>query len=404
MHTSAFQNLEATWRGISQLIENTEVARDLKIKVIDVTRAELEHDLGVSTGATKRYQDSTLFRKIQHGAPGGVPYGVLIGDFAFSHEERDVTLLRQIAKVAAVSHAPFIAAAKPELFGWREFNEIYDHAPLQRRMQRPEYANWAEFRKQTESRYVALLLPRYLVRRPYMANEYSADFRYQENLGEKEDPNLLWGNPAFVYGQVLTRAFVEHGLCTAIRGREGGGSLELPYAVLANNFLGPTEVAVTDATEHELSEQGFIALTGISGSTEAAFYSGQSCHAPFLYGSETRGSTPFEAQLPYTFMVARFTHYLRALLHRKIGTFLNRNDLESFLREWIGRYVGAKNELSLDHRFSCPLAAANVVVKDVAGAVDRYEAEVTLTPHLQLEGHSVTLRLVARVPKELIGE
>jgi type VI secretion system protein ImpC len=408
MHAPKFQELEATWLGLNQLVVNTRLAKDLKIKVIDVTRTELERDLGVGTAGKKSYQDSVLFQKIhdlEYGMPGGSPYGALIGDFRFSHDEHDIALLLQIAKIAAVSHAPFIAAAKPETFGWQEFKEMQSGNALFGLMQGDEYAHWERFRNNPDSRYVGLVLPRYLARTPYRRNEGSPEFTYQENLGEKDGPKFTWGNPAFVYGQVLTRAFADHGWCTAIRGQENGGSMQLPLYTARDNAtaVGPTEVAVTHSRDREFSEQGFLALSQIKGTTEAVFYGGQSCQAPTAYyEDEASESAALSARLPYIFAISRFAHHLKAMMYRKIGAPLEKAELETFLHSWIMNFVLDKKNATIDEKAKFPLAAASIEVEPIKGRAGEYNAIARLRPHIQLEQINVSLRLVSRVPKQVV--
>lgn len=410
MHHPKFQQLEASWLGLNRLVVNTRLSPDLKIKVIDATRPELERDLGVGRAGQKSYQDSALFRKIheqEYGMPGGTPYGALIGDFEFSHEERDVALLLSIAKVAAVSHAPFIAAASPKLFGWSQFKEMQGGNALFKLLQGDEYAHWHRFRENPDSRYVGLVLPRYLARTPYQRNENSPEFTYAENSSKKDSPKFLWGNAAFVYGQVLTRAFAEHGWCTAIRGQENGGSLHLPFYAIRGDATtaGPTEVAVSHSREKEFSSEGFLSLCQIKGRSEAVFYSGQSCQMPTAYYEhEAQESADLSTRLPYIFAVSRFAHHLKAMLYRKIGSPIEREELEDKLHEWIMKFVVKKPHPTMAEKAERPLAAASVTVESVPGRVGEYHAVAKLRPHIQLEKATVQFSLVSRVPDQVVRQ
>ena len=84
MHNEAFQKLEATWRGLWYLIYNTETSTQLKIRVLPITRKEMQKDLETAI----EFDQSNLFKKIyeeEYGTFGGNPYSCLIGDFEFGY-------------------------------------------------------------------------------------------------------------------------------------------------------------------------------------------------------------------------------------------------------------------------------------------------------------------------------
>jgi type VI secretion system protein ImpC len=105
------------------------------------------------------------------------------------------------------------------------------------------------------------------------------------------------------------------------------------------------------------------------------------------------------ARLPYLFASTRFAHYLKAIVRDKIGAFKEREDMQRWLNEWIMNYVDADPaNSSQETKARRPLAAAEVVVEDVEGNPGYYNAKFFLRPHFQLEGLTVSLRLVAKLP------
>jgi type VI secretion system protein ImpC len=77
-----------------------------------------------------------------------------------------------------------------------------------------------------------------------------------------------------------------HGWCAAIRGVEGGGLVEgLPVHTFKTSdgevvFKCPTEIAITDRREKELSDLGFIPLVHCKNTDYAAFFGAQSAQKP----------------------------------------------------------------------------------------------------------------------------
>jgi type VI secretion system protein ImpC len=166
MHCDEFQKLEGTWRGLHYLTQNSETGTSLKIRVLNVKKAELQKDLEKAV----EFDQSTLFRKCyeeEYGQLGGEPYGMLVGDYHFGRTADDVNLFRLISNVAAAAHAPFVAGADPKMFNMDSFTELSGPRDLAKIFQGVEYAGWRSFRESEDSRYVALTLPNVLGRLPY---------------------------------------------------------------------------------------------------------------------------------------------------------------------------------------------------------------------------------------------
>ncbi len=67
------------------------------------------------------------------------------------------------------------------------------------------------------------------------------------------------------------------------------------------------------------------------------------------------------------------------------------------------KYVTTDATASEDVKARYPLASAEVVVDEVEGDPGYYSAKFFLRPHYQLEGLSVSLRLVSKLPSEKSG-
>ena len=201
MHTPEFQKLEASWRGLHYLVSKSETGRMLKIKVLNATKDTLLSDLGEGVLAFER---SALFRKVyteEYGMFGGAPYGALIGDYEFGRHPQDMALLEKISRVAAAAHAPFLAAAQPQLFNLDSFTEIGRPSDLAKIFDSVEYAKWDSFRKSEDSRYVGLALPHILMRMPYGPDTTPVKaFNFQEDVDGTNHSKYLWGNAAYALG------------------------------------------------------------------------------------------------------------------------------------------------------------------------------------------------------------
>ena len=223
MHAPEFQKLEATWRGLSYLVMNTETGTQLKLRVLHATQKELLADLEKAV----EFDQSALFKMIyeeEYGTFGGHPYSLLIGDYEFGRHPQDVALLEKMSNVAAAAHAPFIAAASPRLFDMDSFTELGVPRDLAKIFESAELIKWRSFRESEDSRYVSLCLPHILMRLPYGPDTVPVEgFDFREDVSGKDHSRYLWGNAAWAMGLRITTAFAQHSWCAAIRGVEGGG-------------------------------------------------------------------------------------------------------------------------------------------------------------------------------------
>jgi type VI secretion system protein ImpC len=405
MHHEDFQRLEAAWRGLHYLVQNTETSTMLKIRVLNVSKEDLLDDVALAS----EFDQSALFEKVytqEFGQAGGDPFGVLIGDYAFGKHVQDMTLLEKIAEVAAAAHAPFIASASSDLLSLENFTDLNRPRDLALRFEGAEHIKWREFRNKEDSRYVGLTLPHFLLRLPYGPDTVPVKtFQFQEDVDGKEHNKYLWGNAAYALATRLTDAFAKHSWCVAIRGLEGGGLVEgLPAHTFRTDsgdieLKCPTEVAIPDRREKELSDLGFIPLVHQKGSSQAVFYGAQSCQRAQKYDTdEANANARLSTQLQYMFAVARFAHYLKVICRDKIGSFATRQNCEDYLNRWIANYVLLDDNAGQNLKAKKPLREARVDVKDVPGKPGVYKAEVFLKPHFQLDEITLNLHLVAELP------
>jgi type VI secretion system protein ImpC len=404
LHHPSFQKLEASWRGLKYLLDQSETGEKLKIKVLNVSKKELLRDLQ----RAPEFDQSALFKKVyeeEYGVFGGAPFGALIGDYEFGRGGEDIELLEKVSQVAAAAHAPFLTAAGPEMMNMETFTNIDGPRDMAKIFDSTEYAKWKSFRQSEDSRYVGLCLPHILMRLPYGKDKTVDGFNYQEGVDGTEHSKYLWGNAAYALGARLTSAFAMYGWCASIRGVEGGGLVEgLPTHTFTTDegdvaLKCPTEAPITDRREKELADLGFIPLVHCKGTDYAAFFSVQSGQKQKLYNTEgANANARLSTQLPYILAISRFAHYMKAMMRDKIGSFMSRKDCQDFLNNWINQYV-AVGEVGATIKAQKPLSEARIDVSEVPGKPGVYRAVAFLKPHFQLDELSVSLRLVADLPQ-----
>jgi len=410
LHHADFQALEAAWRGLWMLVRAADADAGVKVKFFNIGKRELFRTLRKFRG--NAWDQSPVFKHIyeeEYGQFGGEPYGLLIGDYAFDHRPDDVALLSDIAKISASAHVPFVAAAEPALLQMESWAEAANPRDLTRIFRTPEYVSWQALRDQEDTRYVGLCMPRYLARLPYGPRTDSLDaFAFDEETEGDDLNKLLWGNPAFAFGCNVVRAFVDYGWCVRIRGVDRGGVvqglpvLHHPTADGDTDRRTVTEICLSERREGELSSCGLIPLVHRKNTDVAAFLSAQSLQKPRTYDDpDATTNATLSARLPYLFACCRFAHYLKCMVRDKIGSTMSRVAIEQWLTDWLIGYVDGSPATSTEEfKAQHPLADAQVIITDREDMPGMYEARFLLRPHYQLEGISVALRLLSRMPTQ----
>ena len=411
MHGAEFQKLESSWRGLHYLCKHTSTGEQIKIKVFNTTKKELVRDFKTAID----FDQSALFKKVyeeEFGTFGGAPFGALIGDFDIGRQAEDMYFAEQMSHVAAAAHAPFITAASPELFGLETYTDMGKPRDLSKVFDTVEYAKWKSFREGEDSRYVGLTLPRFLGRLPFNPKDGTTTegFNYVEDVDGSDHTKYLWVNSAYALGARLTAAFETYGWCAAIRGVEGGGLVEdLPTHTFKTDdgevaLKCPTEIAITDRREKELSDLGFIPLVHCKNTDYAAFFGAQSAQKAKKYDSEAANANAvLSSQLQYIFSVCRIAHYLKSMMRDKIGSFASSSNVEQFLNQWIRQYVVEDDNATQETKARYPLREASIQVAEIPGRPGVYRAVAFVRPHFQLDELSVSLRLVAELPQSQKG-
>jgi type VI secretion system protein ImpC len=395
MHAPEFQKLEGTWRGLHYLVRNTETNERLEIKVLNLSKQQL--------------LEGALFEKVYqdvYGTFGVAPFGVLVADYEFGHSGPDIELLEKVSQVAAAAHAPFLTAASPHMFNLEDFTKLDQPRDLAKVFDSAEYTRWNVFRASEESRYVALILPRMLLREPFSSKTLpAASFGYEEQVDGTDHSKYLWGNAAWALAKCIATAFASYGWCAAIRGVESGGLIEgLPVAAFRDSdgtvtMTCATDVPISERREMEVFRLGFSALLPWKNARKAAFVGVQSAHKPKEYNTDGAAATArLAVQLPYVFAISRFAHYLKVMMRDWNDGSVSRDGVQSHLNRWISNYVVADDDAPVSVKAARPLREASIEIHDMPGSRGIFRAVALLRPHYQLDCPIGPMRLVAELP------
>ncbi len=403
MHNPAFQQVESRWSSLRYLVERTDFKSNIKLEILDVSKQALLDDFSDAPDATQ----SGLYKHVyvdEYDTPGGEPISAIISDIEFDSGAQDIALLRDVSKVAAVAHCPFLGSIGAKFFGKNDIDDIMKIEDIGSYMERAEFIRWNGFRESEDARYVGLCFPRFLLRLPYGEQNPVKGFNYQEKVRSESHENFLWGAASFAFAANLTNSFKKNGWTVNIRGPRSGGKVEnLPiHQYDAGRGLQtkiPSESVISETRELEFANLGFIPLSYYKNSDYACFFSANSTQKPKLYTtSQATANSRINSRLPYIFLASRIGHYLKVLQRENIGAAKDKTVLEKELNGWLQTLVTTMNDPHPDLIATHPLREGSVQVNDIEDNPGYYSVSLFIRPHFQVEGVDVRLSLVSQMP------
>ncbi|KPN73503.1 type VI secretion system contractile sheath large subunit [Neisseria sp. 74A18] len=406
LHNEEFQKVESGWRGLKFLVDRTDFRRNVKIEILDISKEDLVQDFEDAPEISQ----SGLYRHtytMEYDTPGGEPIGAIISNYEFGRNPQDIALLRNISRVSASAHMPFIGSVGAEFFGKEHMEEVAAIQDIASYVDRAEYIKWKSFRESEDSRYIGLTLPRFLARLPYGSDTVPVrSFNYEEQVKGNDHERYLWANASFAFAANMVRSFINNGWCVQIRGPQAGGLIEdLPIHMYdlgtGNQVKIPTEVLIPETREFEFANLGFVPLSFYKNRDYACFFSANSAQKPALFETkEATANSRINSRLPYVFLLSRLAHYLKLIQRENIGTTKDRRMLELELNTWISGLVTEMTDPSDELQATHPLREAKVIVEDIEDNPGFFKVRLYARPHFQIEGLDVNLSLVSQMPKE----
>jgi type VI secretion system protein ImpD len=409
LHHPAFQRLEASWTGLQHLTncQSNSGDAEIKIQVLNARWIELRNDL-----EAVEFDQSWFFRKIYDeaiGTPGANPFSTLLMDYEVhpkpskEHRFNDIEIIREISKTAAAAFAPMYFNASPAMLGVDRFEDIPQTLDIEQTHNRMDFGPWRSFRETEDSRFINLLLPKILLRRPYRPeSDFDFGIRYEENPYKHEQH--LWGGAIWGMGEVLIRNFAESRWFANIRGVQRGestgglvkGPTQEAYTTEPGKIAAKpsTNIAISDAFERQLAKLGLTALCNIKYGSEAAFYSASSTQKPKRYSTaEANANAELSAMSNYILCASRFAHYVKILARDRIGSMIEAEEIRRFLNDWLVSYVNRNPDASAKLRAEKPLIDAQVDVREQPGRPGEYFCVIQLEPYHSFDDVRATLKL-----------
>lgn len=405
LHHPDFQKVESLWRGIKSLVNKTDFRQNVKIELLDLSKEDLRQDF---EDAPEIVQSGLYLQTYvaEYDTPGGEPIAALISAWEFDASAQDVALLKNISRVAASAHMPFIGSAGPAFFLKNSMEEVAAIKDIGNYFDRAEYIKWKAFRETDDARYIGLVMPRVLGRLPYGPDTVPVrSFNYVEEVKGPDHEKYLWTNASFAFAANMVKSFINNGWCVQIRGPQAGGAVQdLPIHLFdlgtGSQVKIPSEVMIPETREFEFANLGFIPLSYYKNRDYACFFSANSAQKPARYDTaDATANSRINARLPYIFLLSRIAHYLKIIQRENIGTTKDRRLLELELNNWIRGLVTEMTDPSDDLQASHPLRDAKVVVEDIEDNPGFFRVKLYAVPHFQVEGMDINLSLVSQMPK-----
>ena len=399
LHHPEFQRLESAWRSLDYLVGGIDFQENALVDVVNLDKETLRESFEDAPEITQ----SPLYQLVyssEFGQFGGKPYSLIVGDYLFDPNAPDIQLLQNLARVAAIAHAPYLGAVSARFFGLDDFREFSRMRDLNAHFQQPGFEKWQSFRQEPDARYMALCMPRFLLREAY-AEDNSMGFSFYETY-RIQDTQGVWGNAAFALAERIATAFSRYRWFVNTVGEDYGVLPELTVSSGRGAQRGqiPTEVLVSDRRENDLVHQGFVPLTLRKGKSQAGFYSAASVRFHDIEGTpEETIAAQLDGQLPYILIACRFAQYLKVMQREHIGSWKTRAQIDQELTQWLRQYVSDMDNPAPGVRARRPLRSASLSIRDVEGKAGWYMISMELTPHFKFLGQPVTLRESGRLEK-----
>ena len=412
MHHQEFQQVESLWRGLKQLVDNTDYRQNVKTEILDVAKDDLRQDF---EDAPELIQSGLYWHTYtaEYDTPGGEPIGSVISAYEFDASPQDVALLRNISRVSAAAHMPFIGAVGPAFFLKETMEEVAAIKDIGNYLDRAEYIRWKAFRETDDARYIGLVMPRVLGRLPYGPDTVPVrSFNYVEQVKGPDHEKYLWISAAFSFASNMVKSFVNNGWCVQIRGPQAGGAVkDLPIHLYdlgtGNQVKIPSEVMIPETREFEFASLGFIPLSYYKNRDYACFFSANSAQKPALYDTaDATANSRINARLPYIFLLSRIAHYLKMIQRENIGTTKDRRLLELELNTWVRSLVTEMTDPGDELQASHPLRDASVVVEDIEDNPGFFRVKLYAVPlsSLMKDEQTELLSLEHSLSKRVVGQ
>lgn len=408
INNPAFSRLESTWSGVAYLCKSLERSERVLVRILNASWTDIAKDFERSLG----FDASALFDKVyreEFGMPGGKPFGILLIDH-YARNARtkdyaidDIAVIDGLSSVAAGAFAPTFVGVSPHVFELESFAGLARLRRIPEMFSQINYSRYHQLRRQEDTVFIGLVMPRVKVRRQNLRRSAALDFVYR--LHPSDETNI-WINGVYAVGEVVIRAFYRHGWFTEICGSQRNS---LDFGVVSKimpadegndiSYESPhVECVIAPEVENELALGGITCISKCKDTPYLVFNTMVSLRVPAQFTKEAATeNSQISVLMRYILSVSRFAHYLKVIMRDKVGSYQTADAIEQLLYNWILGYTNGDDDADDNTRARYPLRAAKVEVREMRGAPGRYNCIFHLQPHFHIDRVYTNFRLVTEL-------
>ena len=204
-----FKALEATWRGVHFMLTQLELDQELRLFLLDASKAELAADCVAHTSQLEQSASFKLLAERWQHMADPVPWSLLVGAYHFDASEADVNLLAALGAIAQHVNAPWLASADSSIVGCTNYAEQAE--PREWLMPDSEQqTRWIALCKSAQAPWLGLVMQSMLLRLPYGANTDALEtFKFEEITDLPSHDQFLWSSGALAATALIAQSFLE---------------------------------------------------------------------------------------------------------------------------------------------------------------------------------------------------
>lgn len=262
LHHPQFQALESAWRGLYFVVRRTETSNDLKLFLMDISKAEIIANLKSSDDLS----DTDIYRKVfadRDTTISNEPWSLICGNYTFALNVEDTASLMRLAKIGNISNAPFISQIKPNMLGIESIADQPRMSDWDITTDSSEAKLWTMLRTIPEAGNLGFIIPGLLIRLPYgKDSEPTEVFSFEEFTVKFDHENYVWINSSFAIALLFAQSYrsfawdMGHSLFQELE----GFPVHLYPAEDGVQTKAPTEIYLSHQSCDCLIEQGLMPL------------------------------------------------------------------------------------------------------------------------------------------------
>lgn len=381
-----FEELEARWRGLNNLVSVPFNKQRIKIKCLDYDWQTVSNDVNLSSELKR----SQLYNKIGNNelnTLGGEPFGLVLVDHNVSAELNDfseyddIYTLELLGALGQHCLCPFIMSPDDSFFGESDGSWISDIKRVKKIIEGPDYSSWQKLRDVASSRFIGLTLPKLKLREQY--KNHSCGFVLNEKSCKKHQG--LYGNAHFAFASTIIREFNRISWFGFMKSRWNdrlqGAVLNLPETSKDHAWHQPSpKVRIFGSIGKFYAKQGFIPLAHSPLTTKYYFMDNHS-----VWAGQNHQDDKVLSLIQTTLICCRVAHYLKVQIRELLGSFVSANECEQHLSKWLSKYVSNVSSANDETLAKYPLRSARISVKETPNSTGEYFCEVSLQPQYQFD-------------------